>query len=134
MDRTRTEIADAYLRWVTERDLAIKGLCSPDFHDNVSGMGVEVFDVVGAWFEQSFSNRRVEHHASLADGDRLVVWFTMHGVHVGNGFPRMVDLAVSGADVVWPQVHILRVQDGKVHEHWAVRDDLVMLESTQAQT
>jgi predicted ester cyclase len=43
----------------------------------------------------------------------------------------MVNLDITGEDVVWPQVHILRVERGKCVEHWAVRDDLVMLESTR---
>lgn len=131
MTPTPAEIADAYMRWVAEGDQSITDLCSPEFHDNVSGMGVSVFDVVGGWFEASFSDRRVEHHATMTDDERVLVWFTMHGVHIGNAFPRMVNLDVAGEDVVWPQVHILRVERGKLVEHWAVRDDLVMLESTQ---
>jgi len=130
MNASPAEIADAYMRWVGDGDLAIKDLCSPEFHDNVSGLGTDVFDVVGRWFEESFSDRRVDHHLTMADGDRVVVWFTMNGVHVGNAFPRMVDLTVLGETVGWPQVHILRVEKGQVLEHWAVRDDLVMLEST----
>jgi len=132
MAATPEEIADAYLRWVADGDLAIKDLCSPDFHDNVSGLGVNVFDIVGGWFESSFADRRVEHHGTMSDDQRVLVWFTMRGVHIGNGFPRMTDLAVTGAAVVWPQVHILRMDGGRILEHWAVRDDLVMLESTQA--
>jgi len=131
MDAALAEIADAYMRWVADGDPAIKELCSAEFHDNVSGLGVSVFDVVGGWFDSSFSDRRVEHHASMTDEHRVLVWFTMYGVHVGNGFPRMTDLVVAGANVVWPQVHILGVDGGRVVEHWAVRDDLVMLESTQ---
>ncbi len=119
------------MRWVVDGDPAIKDFCSTGFHDNVSGLGVNVFDVVGGWFDSSFSDRRVEHHATMTADDRVLVWFTMYGVHIGNGFPRLVDLDVVGADVLWPQVHILRVDDGKVVEHWAVRDDLTMLESTQ---
>ena len=57
----------------------------------------------------------------MTDGDRLIIWFTFQGVHVGNGFPRMVDLKVDGAPVVWPQVHILRVENDKLYEHWAVQ-------------
>jgi predicted ester cyclase len=131
MDASPAEIADAYVRWVEHGDLTIKDLCSPQFHDNVSGFGPEVFDVVGRWFDESFADRTVEHHATMSDGDRVIVWFTVRGVHVGNGFPRMRDLPVNGADVVWPQVHILRSEGGRLVEHWAVRDDLVMLESTQ---
>lgn len=131
MDPDPAAIADAYMRWIAEDDPSIKEHCSPDFHDNVSGMGVNVFDVVGGWFAASFSDRRVEHHATMTDDDRVLVWFTLYGVHIGNAFPRMVDLEIKGADIVWPQVHMLRLEEGKAVEHWAVRDDLVMLESTQ---
>ncbi len=131
MGSSAAEIADAYVRWVADGDLAIKDVCSPEFRDHVSGLGVEVFDVVGGWFEASFSDRTVEHHLTMSDADRVLIWFTVRGVHIGNGFPRMVDLPVVGAEVTWPQVHILRVDGGKVREHWAVRDDLAMLESTQ---
>ena len=35
---------------------------------------------------------------------------------------------VSGAEVAWAQLHVFRVQEGKVVEHWAIRDDYAMLE------
>ena len=35
------------------------------------------------------------------------------------------------ADRVGPSCTSFRVQDGKVVEHWAVRDDLAMLEQDQ---
>ena len=130
MDAALVEIADAYIRWVADGDLSIKDHCAGEFRD-VSGLGVNVFDIVGGWFAAGFSDRSIEHHTTMTDGERLIIWFTFHGVHVGNGLPRMVDLKVDGALVVWPQVHILRVEHGKVHEHWAVRDDLAMLDSTQ---
>ncbi len=37
-------------------------------------------------------------------------------------------LPISGSEIAWTQVHVLRVEDGKVVEHWAVRDDFAMLE------
>ncbi|WP_182376005.1 hypothetical protein [Nocardioides sp. WS12] len=111
MDAAHAEIADAYMRWVADGDLSIKDHCAPEFHDNVSGQDVNVFDIVGGWFAASFSDRTIEHHATMADRDRIIVWFTFRGVHIGNGFPRMVDLEVQGAQVVWPQVHILRVEN-----------------------
>jgi predicted SnoaL-like aldol condensation-catalyzing enzyme len=30
--------------------------------------------------------------------------------------------------LAWAQLHVFRVQDGRVVEHWAVRDDFAMLE------
>ena len=127
------EIAEAYMRWGVDGDTAIKDLCAPDFHDNVSGQtGPHIFDVVTGWLDSSFSGRRVEHHATMTDGDRVLVWYTQYGTHIGNGFPRMAGLPVTGAEVGWTQVHVLRVKDGKAVEHWAVRDDFAMLEQIKS--
>jgi predicted ester cyclase len=49
--------------------------------------------------------------------------------HVGNGFPRLRDTPVSGKRVPWTQVHIFRVADGQLAEHWAVRDDYALVEA-----
>jgi len=125
-------IADAYERWNASGDQSVKALFAPDFFDNVSGRrGLEIFDVVGRWLEESFAGRRVEHHATMHQGDRVMVWYTMHGRHIGNGFPRMTGSTVSGADVSWPQLHVFRVEDQRVVEHWAVRDDYVLLEQIE---
>jgi predicted ester cyclase len=61
-----------------------------------------------------------------------VVWFTAHGRHVGNGFPRLRGLPIKGNPVAWPQVHIFRLDEGTVVEHWAVRDDAAMLDAVKA--
>ena len=127
------EIAEAYMRWGVDGDTAIKDLCAPDRHDNLSGQtGLHIFDVVSGWLDSSFSGRRVEHHATMTDGDRVLVWYNQYGTHIGNGFPRMAGLPVTGAGVGWTQVHVLRVKDGKAVEHWAVRDDFAMLEQIKS--
>jgi hypothetical protein len=127
------EIAAAYMRWVADGDPRIKGLCSPDFLDHVSGRaGHEIFDVVDEWFDVSFADRRVEHHATAIDGDRVLVWFTMHARHVGNGLPRLADLPINDAVVAWPQLHVLRVRGDMAVEHWAVRDDFGLVEQIKA--
>ena len=56
----------------------------------------------------------------MTDSDRVLVWYTQYGTHIGNGRPRMAGLPVTGAEVGWTQVHVLRVKDDKAVEHWAV--------------
>lgn len=127
-------VAEEYEQWNVTGDRSLLTLFSPDFVDHVSGhRGLKIFDVVAAWLDESFADRRVEHHATMFNGDRVMVWYTAHGRHVGNGFPRMAGLRVTGTDVAWPQVHAFRV-DRLVVEHWAVRDDYGMLESISNQT
>jgi predicted ester cyclase len=132
-DELAQAIADGYERWSVTGDDSVISLFSPDFLDNVSGRrGLAIFGVVARWLEESFADRRVEHHATMSDGDRVMVWYTAHGRHIGNGFPRLRGCPVTGAQVSWPQLHVFRVEDGKVAEHWAVRDDFAMIEQITA--
>ena len=128
-------IADAYERWSVSGDPSVKAVFAPDFLDHVSGRrGLGIFEVVGRWLEESFADRRVEHHATMHEGDRVMVWYTMRGRHIGNGFPRLAGSTVSGAQVSWPQLHVFRVEDERVVEHWAVRDDYALLEQIERAT
>ena len=54
---------------------------------------------------------------------------TLTATHIGNGFPRIRDIPVSEKRVPWTQVHIFRVVDGRLSEHWAVRDDYALVEA-----
>jgi hypothetical protein len=72
-----------------------RGLTWP-VHGNVSGQtGLHIFDVVTGWLDSSFSGRRVEHRATMTDGDRVLVWYAQYGTHIGNGFPRMAGLCAA---------------------------------------
>jgi predicted ester cyclase len=131
---TPQQLADGYLAWMTEDDETVRELFSLEFHDHVSQRGLEVFDVVGGWIRESFSDRRGEIHAAMRDGDRIMVWCTVRGTHVGNGLPRLrlEDVPVRGLAVAWDQVHFFRVADELVVEHWAVRDDYALIEDLKA--
>jgi predicted ester cyclase len=70
--------------------------------------------------QAGFSNRRFELHQLIADHDTVVLSGTFHGRHTG----AFLGLAPTSRPVAFPQVHILRFQDGLAIEHWAVPDDL----------
>jgi predicted ester cyclase len=72
------------------------------------------------WVKQGFSERRFEVHQVIAEGDTVVVHCTLHGRHTG----QFMGLAPTNQSVAFRQVHIVRFQEGKVAEHWVVRDDL----------
>jgi predicted ester cyclase len=63
-------------------------------------------------------------HADIEDeicqGDKVVARVTMHGRHVG----ELLGQPPTGRQFATEQIHIYRLQDGKVIEHWSVRDDL----------
>ncbi len=104
-----------------------------DFLDNVSGQrGPDIWRLVKRWMTESFDERTADLHLVAAEGDRVIVWLTLHATHIGSGFPWLEGRAASGRRIAWRQVHIFRVHDEAVLEHWAVRDDLRVLESIDA--
>lgn len=92
--------------------------------------GAEGFHATALWLRDAFADleHRVEH--VVAEGDLVVVDTTMSGRHGG---PFVLFDTAGAVDRVWAptrkqfavrQSHWLRVADGLVIEHWAVRDDL----------
>jgi predicted ester cyclase len=92
--------------------------------------GPEGFHATALWLRAAFADleHRVEH--VLAEDDLVVIDTTMSGRHVG---PFVLHDAEGAIDTVWAptgktfavrQSHWLRIADGLVSEHWAVRDDL----------
>ena len=69
-----------------------------------------------------------EQHHLVAGGDLVVQHVTMHGTHRGSTMPLLADLQASGRPAAWRFIHIWRVADGMIVEHWACRDDMGLLE------
>ncbi len=63
---------------------------------------------------------RYEPQDVFSAGNRVVVRSLMSGTHTGEfmGHPA------TGKRFTYQQIHIFRVNDGKVAEHWANRDDV----------
>jgi predicted ester cyclase len=76
-----------------------------------------------AWLHASFSDLRFDIEDVISDGDSVVVRLTMSGRHTGAAGP-FAEMPVTDRTFRTRQIHIWRVADGKVTDHWAVRDDL----------
>lgn len=82
------------------------------------------------WLRAAFAGLAYEIHHVIADGNLVAVNSTMSGRHVA---PFAVYTPAGEVDTVFPptgkafavtQSHWFRIQDGKVVDHWANRDDL----------
>ena len=67
-----------------------------------------------------FSDLRFGIEDVIAEGDRVVVRGAFQGTHYG----EFNSIPATGRRVSVQQVHIFRITDGLVVEHWACRDDL----------
>jgi steroid delta-isomerase-like uncharacterized protein len=101
---------------------AIDELVSPDYLNHAARAE---YRRVGAkyslnWLFSVFPDHRFDVEDAVAEGNRVAVRGTMSGTHEG----ELWGIPPTGERVAAQQTHWFRVADGKVAEHWAVRDDL----------
>lgn len=76
-----------------------------------------------AWLHSGLDDIRYEIETGFASGDLVTMRNTVGGTHVR---PWM-GAEPTGRSFTVNQIHIFRVQDGRIAEHWACRDDLGMM-------
>ena len=69
-----------------------------------------------------------EQHHLIGEGDLVAQHLTLHGTHRSSTMPLLADVTASGRPTAWTFIHLWRVADGILVEHWACRDDLGLLE------
>lgn len=106
----------------------IEEFVTPDFvnHEAWPGEdpGVEGFRLRMRRLHDAISELHMDVHEVVAGGDLVAYRATLSGVHTGplQGIPP-TDRRFSAR-----HMHMLRMRDGRSSEHWAVRDDLSMLQ------
>lgn len=105
---------------------AIEVLVSPDYLNHAASSAE--YQRGGArriweWLLSVFPDHRSDIEDAAADGDTVAVRGACSGTHEGetSGIPP------TGRRFAAQQSHWFRVADGKLAEHWAVRDDLGMM-------
>jgi predicted ester cyclase len=87
--------------------------------------GRDGFKRAYAQFRAAFPRVDLKIHDVIAAGDKVVGHFTVSGVHLGD----FMGLAATGLTVSYDEMVIVRLNDGKIVEHWSVADSLAMMQS-----
>ncbi len=99
-------------------------LIHPEFvnHEAPPGspQGPEGLKETIGWLRGLWGPMRAEIEDEICEGDRVVARLTMHGRHLG----EFLGHAPTGKEFAVEHIHIWRLANGKVIEHWSVRDDL----------
>ena len=75
------------------------------------------------WLGRVFSDQRWDVNQVVGEGDTVVVHATHRARHTG----ELMGIPPTDREVGYEYVHIVRFRDGKVVEHWGVRDDLTLM-------
>ena len=101
---------------------------APEFIDHAArpgsppgGEGVKAFIVA---LRQAFPDLNIKINRQIAEGDLVVTHVTYSGTMTG----EFAGMPPSGRQMTSGGIHIVRVSDGKVVEHWGLVDELGMLQ------
>ena len=113
---------------VSRGDVAVQErIIHPDFvdHTNPPGMqhGLEGHQAIVSLFRAAFPDQWWQIEDLIAEGDKVVARTTMTGTHLGDFF----GIAPTGKRVTLQGVHIVRIADGRIAEHWGSNDDLGLM-------
>ena len=125
---TPAETVLAFHRAAGLRDGSAFGLVAEDFIQPAAGpQGREGQRQTVATLDHDLDSPTVTIHRIVAQDKLVVVHLTMQGRHVASTMPLLAGLPPTGSAIAWDFIHIWRVVDGSIVEHWACRDDVGLL-------
>jgi predicted ester cyclase len=130
----KTVIAELFRRLSAGDDGVIDELMAADMvnHAATGRQGAEGWKQILAIVEVDLGRPVVEHHHLFGEGELVAHHMTMRGVHQASTMPLLSGVNVTGSEIEWTYIHIWRVVDGWIVEHWACRDDVGLLRQVGA--
>ena len=116
-------------------DTAVDEFVAEDMVNHAAGprrQGREGWKQILANIENDLGRTEIEHHRLIAEGDLVAHHMTMTGTHQASTMPLLYGVPVTHHPVAWTYIHIWRIADGKIVEHWACRDDVGLLRQVGA--
>ena len=110
------------------RDASAFALVAEDLVQHAAGpQGREGLRQTLSILDHDLGRPRSEIHRVVSQDDVVVVHLTLHGRHEASTMPLLEGLPATEKAVAWDFIHIWRVVDGLIVEHWACRDDVGLL-------
>jgi lactoylglutathione lyase len=125
---TPAEVVLAFHERAQQRDGSALDLIAEDLIQHAAGpQGRDGLRQTMETLEHDLDGPTTEIHRVIAQDDLVVVQLTMHGRHVASTMPLLTGLTPTGKAIAWDFIHIWRVANGLIAEHWACRDDVGLL-------
>jgi predicted ester cyclase len=129
-ERSAKDVVDEmFQRQQAGDDTALDDLVAADLVNHAAGpQGRDGLKGILRTIDADLGPVTVEQHHLVGEGDFVAQHLTLHGTHRASTMPLLAEAKVSGRTVAWTFIHIWRVADGTIVEHWACRDDMGLLE------
>jgi predicted ester cyclase len=124
-DLPKWVVRQAFKTFETGDVADVDTFCHADYrnYEALDVSGPEGFQAIVSIMRGAFSNLSFEEQRIICQGDTVALWTVMRGRHTG----EFHGLRPTGQVIQQQQIHWIRVRDGKLVEHHAVRDDLRLL-------
>lgn len=129
--RVAREVIDRI--FVHQEEAAIDELISTDFVPHTFGPMPPGREGLRAGMRRAgagVSEARFEIHDEIAEGDRVAVRLTSSARHTG----KFMGIDPTGKRYSIDEIHIFRIRDGQVVEHWHEFDKLALLAQLRGET
>lgn len=107
---------------------ALDGILAPNLisHNLLPGVpaGLQGAKLVHQGLQAAFPDQHTQIEDLLADGDKVVMRFTVSGTHKG----PLMGMPATGKRYQAPGMSIFRIADGRIAEHWGVFDQLSVMQ------
>jgi len=77
-----------------------------------------------ALFRTAFPDLKITIEDMLAEGDKVAVRLTYHGTHLG----EFMGIPPTGKSLSEAGIAVDLLKDGKIVEHWVLRDDMSLMQ------
>jgi predicted ester cyclase len=125
-------VAEMLRRQQAGDDTTIDELVAADMVNHAAGpQGRDGLKLILSIIDNDLGPVTVEQHHLIGEGDLVAQHLTVRGTHRASTMPLFAGTPVSGRPVAWTFIHIWRVSDGMIVEHWACRDDMGLLAQLQ---
>ena len=121
-------VAELLRRQQTDFDAPLDDLVAEDFVNHAAGdQGRDGLAHILRTIEHDLGPVTVEQHHLIGEGDLVAQHLTLHGTHRASTMPLLAGTPPTGRPTSWRFIHLWRVVDGMIVEHWACRDDMDLL-------
>ena len=129
-ERSARDVVEEFARRQEANDVTVLDeLVAEDMVNHAAGpQGRDGLRQILQTIEHDLGPISFEQHHLVADGDLVVQHVTVHGTHRASTMPLLDGVPVTGRPATWRFIHIWRVADGMIVEHWACRDDMGLVE------
>jgi len=129
-ERSAKEVVEEmFLQQQAGDNTALDDLVAADMVNHAAGpQGREGLKCILRTIDDDLGPVAFEQHHLIGEGDLVAQHLTLHGTHRASTMPLLADAPVSSRPTAWTFIHIWRVVDGLIVEHWACRDDMGLLE------